>query len=348
MAEKRKKQEVKHEIWELRQMQEQPLGMKIALTRDRIRGWYEYWNGEVYVSFSGGKDSTTLLHLVREMYPDVPAVFVNTGLEYPEIQQFAKSFYNVETLTPKKNFVAVICSYGYPVISKAVCHKISSARRGRQWALKFVNGTAIDDIGRKSMYNIEKYKPLLSMDFLVSDLCCNVMKKTPAHDYEKRTGRKRMTAQMACESKLRTSQWLYNGCNGFDMESPVSNPMSFWTEQDVLQYIDQNDLPIASVYGQIETESSQMCLDGFGGDSKLHTTGCDRTGCIFCGFGCHLEKEPRFLRLKETHPRQYEYCIFGGEYDLDGFWKPNRNGLGMGHVFDELNKVYGENFIRYK
>ncbi len=293
----------------------------------------------MYVSFSGGKDSTVLLHLVRELYPDVPAIFVNTGLEYLEIQQFAKSFENVETL---------ISNHGYPVISKAICHKISSARKGLQWALKFVNGTAIDDKGRKSMYNIEKYKPLLSMDFLVSDLCCNVMKKTPAHDYEKRTGRKRMTAQMACESKLRTSQWLYNGCNGFEMKSPVSNPMSFWTEQDVLQYIVQNNLPIASVYGQIEAESEQMCLDGFERSNKLRTTGCDRTGCIFCGFGCHLEKEPRFVRLKETHPRQYEYCIFGGEYDSDGFWKPNKNGLGMGHVFDELNKVYGENFIKYK
>lgn len=348
MTEKRKKQEVKHEIWELRQLQELPLRMKIALTCDRIRGWYEHWNGEVYVSFSGGKDSTTLLHLVREMYPDVPAVFVNTGLEYLEIQKFAQSFDDVNVLYPKMSFEDVIKQFGYPVLGKEICHKLEYARKGADWALKFVNGVALNKSGKKSRYNIPKYKPVLGMDFKVSSACCDIMKKVPAHNYEKQTGKKRMTAQMACESALRTQQWLFNGCNGFDMASPVSNPMSFWTEQDVLQYIDQNDLPIASVYGQIETDSSQMCLDGFGGDSKFHTTGCDRTGCIFCGFGCHLEKEPRFLRLKETHPRQYEYCIFGGEYDSDGFWKPNKNGLGMGHVFDELNKVYGENFIRYK
>lgn len=81
---------------------------------------------------------------------------------------------------------------------------------------------------------------------------------------------------------------------------------------------------------------------------RLQTTGCDRTGCIFCGFGCHLEKgEGRFERLKRTHPRQYSYCISGGEYDETGIWKPSKDGLGMGHVFEELNRIYGDGFIRY-
>jgi 3'-phosphoadenosine 5'-phosphosulfate sulfotransferase (PAPS reductase)/FAD synthetase len=115
--------------------------------------------------------------------------------------------------------------------------------------------------------------------------------------------------------------------------------MSFWTEQDVLEYIRRYDLPVAPVYGEVVTTSNGC---------KLCTTGCDRTGCIFCGFGAHLHNDDRFLRLRETHPRQYEYCIGGGEYNEDGTWMPNKQGLGMAHVFDELNKIYGENFIRYK
>lgn len=329
-------------------MQEMPLDIKIKMTQHRIRDWYNYWSGEVYVSFSGGKDSTVLLHLVRELFPDVPAVFVNTGLEYIEIQKFAKGFDNVEVLYPKLSFDDIIKQFGYPVLGKEICHKLEYARKGTEWALKFVNGNALDADGKPSRYNISKYKPILDMDFKVSSACCDIMKKAPGHEYEKRTGRKRMTAQMACESTLRTQKWLFNGCNGFDMKSPVSNPMSFWTEQDVLAYIVEHNIEISSVYGDIESESSQLCLEGFEPKGKLHTTGCERTGCIFCGFGCHLEKEPRFLRLKQTHPRQYEYCIFGGGYDSDGFWKPNQNGLGMGHVFDELNKVYGKNFIKYR
>ena len=155
---------------------------------------------------------------------------------------------------------------------------------------------------------------------------------------------------MAAESKQRTTQWMIKGCNAFESKNPISNPMSFWTEQDVLQYIKENNIPIASVYGDIVSRDS----DGFEYScelvpcSKLYTTGCNRTGCIFCAFGCHLEKEPsRFQRLKQTHPRQYEYCIGGGEYDEDGIWKPSKEGLGMGHVFDELNKIYGEGFIKY-
>ena len=136
------------------------------------------------------------------------------------------------------------------------------------------------------------------------------------------------------------------------MKSPISNPMSFWTEQDVLHYIKENNIPIASVYGkivEIDEDGLEYENNLFGSTTgKLKTTGCERTGCIFCAFGCHLEKgESRFERLKQTHPRQYEYCIGGGEYDESGTWKPSKEGLGMGHVFDELNKIYGDGFIRY-
>ena len=69
----------KHTVGELRQLQALPLRLKIMLTQQRIRDWYEHWDGQVYVSFSGGKDSTVLKHIVDSMYSDVPAVFVNTG-----------------------------------------------------------------------------------------------------------------------------------------------------------------------------------------------------------------------------------------------------------------------------
>jgi 3'-phosphoadenosine 5'-phosphosulfate sulfotransferase (PAPS reductase)/FAD synthetase len=173
------------------------------------------------------------------------------------------------------------------------------------------------------------------------------MKKNPAKNFKKVSGKVPITAQMACESVLRYSIWLKNGCNMFDSKSPVSNPMSFWTEQDVLEYIRRNDIEIASVYGFIAADyNGQTAFDDCG--CKLCTTGCDRTGCIFCGFGAHLEKgEGRFERLKRTHPKQYDYCMNGGSYDSDGIWKPDKNGLGMKHVIDTLNSLYGEEFIKY-
>ena len=374
-----------HTKGDLQQMQSLPLSAKILMTKRRIREWYDYWDGQVYVSFSGGKDSTVLLHIARELYPDIEAVFVNTGLEYPEIQSFVKSFYDVTILRPTMRFDEVIKKYGYPIISKEVSECVSQGRialnRGIEaddfvaytelvamnkfkkiplrsdipysYRLQKLLGVAKDKNGNKSNFNKERYKPLLFVDFKISNMCCNVMKKTPAKQYAKQSGKKPITAQMASESKIREQQWIKNGCNGFEMKSPISNPMSFWTEQDVLQYIKENNIPIASVYGDVvyKEDSDQMRIEDYGidgcGTEKLCTTGCNRTGCIFCAFGAHLEKgESRFERLKRTHPRQYEYCIGGGEY-VNGVWQPSKEGLGMGHVFDELNKIYGDGFIKY-
>ena len=81
------------------------------------------------------------------------------------------------------------------------------------------------------------------------------------------------------------------------------------------------------------------------GEGKLKTTGFQRTGCIFCAFGAH--HDTRFLDLKTTHPKQYNYCMNGGEF-VDGIWKPNKEGLGMRYVFDRVNEIYGKDFIRYE
>ena len=199
-------------------------------------------------------------------------------------------------------------------------------------------GVLTDEVS--NMYNKSRYKFFLNAPFEISSQCCAVMKKGPIKAYAKETDRKPMTAQMASESKLRTSQWLKNGCNGFEMKSPISNPMAFWTEQDVLLYIKENNLPIASVYGdvvvdyeaegQLEGQMNMTDLGIFdGGRHLLKTTGCSRTGCMFCGYGCHLESSPnRFEMMKETHPKQYDYIMRPKE----------EGGLNYKEVIDWINE----------
>ena len=106
-----------------------PLDRKIQITQTRIIEWYQHYKGQVCVSFSGGKDSTVLLHIARQIYPDIPAVFSNTGLEYSSIQRFVKTWDNVDIVVPKMNFVQVVSTYGYPLIGKEVAEAIYYARR---------------------------------------------------------------------------------------------------------------------------------------------------------------------------------------------------------------------------
>ena len=81
---------MKHQIDDLYQMQSLPLSAKISMTQRRIVDWYNHFWGDVYLSFSGGKDSTVLKHIIQNMGYDIPIVFIDTGLEYPEIKEFVK------------------------------------------------------------------------------------------------------------------------------------------------------------------------------------------------------------------------------------------------------------------
>jgi len=102
---------------------------KIQVTQTRVIEWYQHFDSKVYVSFSGGKDSTVLLDLARRIYPNIEAVFMDTGLEYPEIRNFVKTKDNVTWLKPELNFRQVIDKYGYPVVSKRVAGYVATARR---------------------------------------------------------------------------------------------------------------------------------------------------------------------------------------------------------------------------
>ncbi len=330
---------MKHQISDLYQMQSLPLEDKIHMTERRLKDWYNHYDGNIYLSYSGGKDSTCLLHIIRNIpyFSDIPAVFVDTGLEYPEIKKFVQDFGNVTILRPKMNFRQVIEKYGYPVVSKEVSRRVQYARKaieeGREenhGDYQKLCGLFLDKNGNKSQYNCEKWKFLLDAPFRCSSECCTIMKKNPLKQYEKETGRVPIVATMASESRLRKEHWLIHGCNAFDAKRPRSQPISFWTEQDILEYLVKYKVPYSPIYGEILQDENE----------KYYTTGAHRTGCMFCMFGCHLEKSPnRFQQLAATHPKIYDYCIHGGE-KIDGIWKPDKTGLGLGKVLDYIGVNY--------
>ena len=336
---------------ELKFLQALPLEVKILKTKARIREWITHFGVDgVYVSFSGGKDSTVLLDLVRQEYPTVQAVFADTGLEYPEIRDFVKGYENVVWVKPKMRFDEVIKKYGYPIISKEVARGIDYGKKWLANGSPENYGTDIKKIlgeppyDKNSMYNNSKYKPLLDLSFNTTANCCAVMKKTPFKTIKKTP----ITGTTAEESKLRMAHWVKQGCNAFDNKKPISNPLSFWTNQDILEYIKTTNLKIATVYGDIVDKdtntSGQMCMSGC---ERFCTTGLARTGCMFCLFGMHLEKgETRLQKLHKTHPKIYNYCMNGGEF-VSELWQPNSKGLGMKYVCDKVNELMEKDLLRY-
>lgn len=292
----------KIETWQLKQRLALSLEQKIKYSIDRIMEWYAYWDGKVYVAFSGGKDSTVLTYLVKSIYPDVPLVFCNTGLEFPEILKFVNTFKNngLVTLRPKKKFREIINQYGYPIVSKENSQKIYEIRTTKSTKLlnKRLNG---NDTPWKSGKLPLKWRYLINTPILISDKCCTVMKKNPAIAYTRQTERKPFIGNTVAESKGRLQQYLRTGCNSYNLRAPNSKPLAIWTEENIWKYINQFNVPYSDIYNK----------------------GYTRTGCIYCGFGCHLEKGlNRFQRLKQTHPR---------------LWRHGMNKLGL----REVMKVYG-------
>jgi len=300
----------------LKQRQSLSLKAKIRMTLQRIREFYKFNNGQVYVSFSGGKDSLVLLHLVRSIYPNVKGVFVDTGLEYPEIREFVKTFENIETLIPKQNFKQVIDKYGYPIISKTIAttiRKLRTQNLSERYRNKLLNG---DERGNAGMLS-KKYKYLLDAPFKISEQCCDVMKKRPIVQFEKESGLKQIVGTMAEDSFNRQIRYLKDGCNSF--EKGKSKPLSFWLQQDIWDYIKKNKLEYCSIYD----------------------TGIRHTGCMFCMFGLQFDNKPdRFECMKKSHPQLHNYCMEKlGIKEVLKFINQNKNG----GITNESDRVESSN-----
>lgn len=326
--------ENKHTPEDLKRLQSYDLSNKIQISIARIMEFYNRYEKKCYISFSGGKDSTVLAWLAAQVCKlfDCKLIlwFSDTGLEFPELREHVKTYsewlkltfsIEVETVidTPKdKNgkriiFKDVILNEGYPILSKNISRQIGDVQRLGQdcWAARCFDGR------ETGMYDMRRWKYVLSAPYKVSNKCCEIMKKRPAHRFTKLSGLMPIIGTMACESRQRKTEWLHNGCNAFNKKNPSSQPMSFWTEQDVLECLVKYEIPYSSVYGNIMRDKK----------GKWYTTGYSRTGCIFCGYGCHLEQEPnRFQMLKETHPKIWNYCMKSVE---DG-------GLGMREVLEYI------------
>ena len=286
------------------------LNMKILWAKQRIKQFHIKNNGMVYVSFSGGKDSTVLLHLVRSMFPEVEGVFADTGLEYPEIRDFVKTKENITWVKPKIPFNQVIKKYGYPVVSKKVSLFLRDLQNPTENNVK-TRKLRLGLLPEKSKAGVlsQKYRYLIDAPFKISHYCCDVMKKSPMKRYQTKSKKFPMIGTMVEESNSRKYAYLKKGC--FDEKNNQLTPMAIFSEKDVWDYIKLFKLDYCSVYDN----------------------GLTRTGCMFCMFGVQYDAKNngkglnRFQLMKQSHPAQHKYCM---------------NQLGMKEVLKFINIPTGE------
>lgn len=125
----------------------------------------------------------------------------------------------------------------------------------------------------------------------------SLFKKKPFAEYEKRTGTVPFIGTSVNDSRLRSLTIYKNGCNAFNLKRPQSRPLSFFTKQDILMYIDKNNLKCADIYNE----------------------GMENTGCSFCLYGIQREwhlPNSRLKILKRLEPKKYSYIMNELGFDM--------------------------------
>ena len=296
---------IERQKWTLHQKIDHALGV--------IDQFISRLDGKVYVSFSGGKDSTVLLDLCRVIKPDIKAVFCNTGNEYPDIVRFVRELkntegYNIEIIYPQIKPKEVLAKHGFPLVSKETAEIIHMIRHSPN-SVKARRARGELDCKWKSSKIPEKYEYLISAPYDVTHKCCYFLKKKPFRQYTSKTGLHPLVGTMACESQARTSAYIRRGgCNSFD-HKVESAPLSIWLEDDVWEYIKERQLPIADIYNK----------------------GAKRTGCMFCGFGCMNKEDDRFELLHSLYPKCY-----------DTFMSYRNNDVTYKEALSQLLNIFGK------
>lgn len=288
----------------IKEMQAWSLDQKINHSLKRIQEFHKAVDGKVYVAFSGGKDSTVLLHLVRSLYPEAVGVFSNTTNEFVEILEFVKKVPNIITVTPLMTFNETVKEFGFPLIGKMTAKKINVLKHPTE---KNKNVCHLYNTGfnMKGEYHqmsklADKWRYLIDEPFDVTNKCCDILKKKPLKQFERESGLHAIIGTQTEESSTRKKNWLEHGCNIYsnDGDTKQSRPLSIWTEKNIWEYINRLSLKYSSIY-------DDKIIDGH------LIPGEKRTGCAYCAFGANYEKSDlfnknRFERLSLRKPKQFK------------------------------------------
>lgn len=342
---KREFQEKKAASWQYIQL---PYKAKVLLAEQRIREWANtcWENDKNFCVSVGGLDSITLLLLVRKVLGnDVIGASVST-LEDKSVQAVHDEL-GVVKIKPAKSMATILSEYGFPVYSKQYAGKIEHLQIPREQAdqrkLYYNHALMTGETGpwghfKKSDsmklpdFLLEKFGGHYAEDrpdlechvapFKVSNQCCYWMKELPAKMWQEENNMWPFLGLMQSEGGQRRFSLIQHGCNYVGKSVQRSCPFNYFTRQDLLQLALDLNAPVPRIYGEIVRDA----------DGKLRTTLAQRTGCVMCGFGIHLDSRPHhFDLLRERDEKQWEYWMYRCVTDKDTGEK-----YGWGRVLDYI------------
>lgn len=278
------------------------------------------------VCWSGGKDSTVVLHLVRQYTPQVPVIFVDVGVEFPETAAFVNSLssswdLNLTIVKPKEGetFWDVATKYGWPIFGKSIASNVERAVR---------SGNI-----RPQMSSLETL--LAQHNAHISARCSRFIRVRPSKRVERRlTADLKFLGMRASESRGRARLWADYGDHYYVKRYYKrregiwkASPISIWTEDDIWHYHDMHDIPHCALYDQ-----------GYPGN-----------GCWTCAMGF---RHGQLKRLRQGHPALFRKLILETEMGHELFRLKkilmSRNGTAPPRIddFESLLEHYPSFFDR--
>lgn len=296
---------------------------KVKITNQIIIDWYENNQGRVFVAFSGGFKSTLLLHLVRKLYPDVPAVFIDNELDYPEIKKFVSNNRNVTIIKPVRKYQEMLDKFGYQVVSKEVSENVQSYRNtGSEKALRMLKGILRN--GKPNAFATKDWTYIIDAPFKISKQCCYEMKQKPLYKYASENKLAVMKGNISSRAvNISNNSELVSFCNRYKPQysKTKSYPLYFWNILEIFEYIYKNEVPYAKHFGEIKFRYNNYQKKGT--TYYITTKGYNR-GCLLCL--CNLDKydrEKKFVEMKENYPdyyaRAFMYHQYGRVCDFLGY-----------------------------
>ncbi len=249
-----------------------PLTEKIALAKHLIVQGLSL--GKPVIAWSGGKDSTVLLHLVRRFTPEIPVIWNNTGVEFPETWPFIKRMaeewklnLHIAKPAPGVTFWSCVEKYGWPLFGKDI------------------RSSTDHHVGRRLSKRKQKAVGVARM----SSYCCDHLKELPSKRVEEQLGAKvNFVGNLVGESQMRWWAWLDRGelYYGKKRKRWIVWPLWAWIDDDVWGYHSRFSLPFC----------------------KLYEMGHKRNGCWPCGMDIGIP-ENHLSRLRLSHPKLWRFLM---------------------------------------